>query len=131
MEIRRYILISSGDALVGNFGNMDSSLEITALGPPVNLLSRIDELTKTEVMSKLLDHGDLLIDQKAHDELKVIRCPIHLEPIDLESIGLSIRDFPDEKYLYRISPTEQNLDFITQMNESLNASYEKISKGIG
>ena len=40
------MLIANGDAIVGNLGGYGSPVETAALGSPVNLLSRIDEITK-------------------------------------------------------------------------------------
>ena len=60
-EIRRYILLSSGDAIVGNLGGLDSSIEITALGSPVNFLSRLDDLTKEPAISEILNSGDIIV----------------------------------------------------------------------
>lgn len=122
VTIRRYILISAGEAMVGNFGNMDSSLEITALGSPVNLLSRIDELTKTPQLTEILNHGDIIIDNRSNDELLRIKSVIATETIDLSELGLQIRDFPEEKLLFRISPTAQNYDLIMEMLPAIERS---------
>ena len=65
MPIKRYILISSGEAMVGNFGGLDSSVEITALGSPVNFLSRLDDLTKAPEMGSSLEPGNLILCQRS------------------------------------------------------------------
>lgn len=128
VRIERYILISAGEAMVGNFGNMSSSLEITALGSPVNLLSRVDELTKEPAMKNILDHGDLLIDQRCYDELQRINSPVQSELIDLRALNLSIRDFPEEKRLYRIPPTDMNSDLVDQMIEALEKGISMLAR---
>lgn len=129
ITIRRYILISAGEAMVGNFGNMDSSLEITALGSPVNLLSRVDELTKAPAMEAFLNHGDLIVDQRSIDELTRVKSPIKYDTIDLKELGLTMRDFPEESLLYRIKPSDQNFDLVVQMNESIGKSVALLPKG--
>ena len=128
VAIRRYILISSGEAMVGNFGNLDSSIEITALGQPVNLLSRIDDLTKEPKIARILDHGDLIIDQQTHDELARLKSPLHEDKIDLDELGLTIRDFPEERTLYRVAPSDNNYELVLQMNEAVTSAFDKIPK---
>ena len=54
------MLIANGDAIVGNLGGYDSSIEITALGSPVNLLSRIDEITKLPRFREVVRESDLV-----------------------------------------------------------------------
>lgn len=130
VAIRRYILISSGEAMVGNFGNLDSSIEITALGPPVNLLSRVDDLTKAPELASFLNHGDLIIDQKSHDELARLRSPLEEDLIDLDELGLTIRDFPDERKLYRIAATDNNYELVSQMNTAVQESVEMLPTDI-
>jgi len=128
VKIERYILISAGEAMVGNFGNMNSSLEITALGSPVNLLSRVDDLTKEPAMKDLLNHGDLIIDQRSFEELQRIRSPIECDLIDLNKIDLSIRDFPEERHLYRVAPTDTNRDIVVEMTLAIETSMQKLRR---
>ncbi|RYZ88059.1 MAG: hypothetical protein EOP06_11615, partial [Proteobacteria bacterium] len=45
-KIERRFVITAGEAFCGNIGFLDSMIEITALGLPVNLAARIDEVTK-------------------------------------------------------------------------------------
>ena len=61
--INRYVLITSGDAVVGNLGGFDSSIEITALGNPVNFLSRIDEATKHSAIRGLITNRHIVMDK--------------------------------------------------------------------
>ena len=109
-EIRRYILISTGEAIVGNLGGLDSSIEITALGSPVNLLSRLDDLTKDPTMLDLLNPGDLIICQNTFSIIERLGIGLDCELIDLDALGLSVRDFPETQLLYRIEPNDRNYD---------------------
>jgi len=54
LQIRRYLLISTGTAMVGNLGGLDSSIDISAQGRPVDLLAQMDQLTKN---SKFREHS--------------------------------------------------------------------------
>jgi class 3 adenylate cyclase len=108
-HIRRYILISSGQAVVGNLGGLDSSIEITALGPPVNYLSRLDELTKAPKLAGLLDAGDILICSHTAIILEKAKVCLDLEELSIHSLGLVVRDFPDAKAVFRLKRSSDNL----------------------
>ena len=106
MQIKRYILISSGDAMVGNFGGLDSSIEITALGSPVNFLSRLDDITKAPEMAELLKPGDLILCERSASLLRELGIPLDLISIDLCSMGLKVRDFPETRIVYTLKPND-------------------------
>ena len=108
-KITRYILISTGDAYVGNVGGFDSSIEITALGSPVNLLSRIDELTKEPKMAQFLDSGDIVLSNSAHNLLINLGLRPSGKLVDLVELGLEIRNFPDEQRVFVMPPSESNI----------------------
>lgn len=117
--IQRYILISSGEAIVGNLGGLDSSIEITALGPPVNFLSRLDDLTKHPAMVKLLTPGDLVVCENTHSLLRELGIALEYQRIDLDKLDVSIRDFPEARTLYRIEPNDHNYD---QLNKAYHCA---------
>ncbi len=108
VNIRRYILISSGEAVVGNIGGLDSSVEITALGPPVNFLSRVDELTKEPALARLLRPGDILLCERSHRLLSELGLDVRYQRVDLPELGLVIRDFPGTQALYILRPDDKN-----------------------
>lgn len=107
-QIRRYVLISCGEALVGNLGGFDSSIEITALGSPVNFLSRLDEITKSISISSLLSPGDLVVSEQASRDLFDLAPDIVQERIDLAARGVKIRDFEDVAYVFSVAPDDHN-----------------------
>lgn len=117
-EIRRYILLSSGEALVGNFGGLDSSIEITALGSPVNLLSRIDDATKHPMLAELLSPGDILVAQETVKEAAAFGVDIPFQRIDLQEMGIEIRDFPEVGAVYRLTPDDALYDRIVGVVDS-------------
>ena len=119
-EIRRYILVSTGDAIVGNLGGLDSSIEITALGTPVNLLSRIDDLTKEPRLSRLLTPGDVIICDSTKDVIADLGLAIDYQTIALDEIGLCIRDFPETKFVHRLEPTDSNYHELSTAYVNLN-----------
>lgn len=101
-KITRYILISYGVALTGNIGAANSGREVTAMGPPVNILSRIDRLTKNKYFANLLDVKPVLVlTQLAMNQvLQEIPNLSGQERIDLKANGFLIDDFPNEECLY-------------------------------
>ena len=105
-EIQRYILISSGVAYVGNFGGLDSSIEITALGSPVNFLSRVDDLTKAPELAERLETGDLILDQETVESALKIGLKFEFDCFDLAEMGLVIKDFPEVGEVYRLRPSD-------------------------
>jgi class 3 adenylate cyclase len=107
-SIKRYVLVSCGEALVGNLGGLDSSIEITALGPPVNLLSRIDEATKIPAVAMRLSAGDLVLSEAASRMVARLAPAVHQTPINLDKIGVSIRDFEEVSCIYTIAPNDLN-----------------------
>jgi len=113
-QIHRYILISVGEAIVGNLGGLDSSVEITALGSPVNFLSRLDDLTKHPRLAIQLEMGDLLLSEECAILLKKMDITLELIPIALAQYDLTIRDFPDITVIYRMKPTDANLESLTR-----------------
>ncbi len=117
MNIRRYILISCGEAIVGNFGGLDSSVEITALGSPVNFLSRIDDLTKEPKIQELIAPGDLLLSENSVQILRDLGADVQLNEIDIHSLGLKVRDFPETQRIYSLKPTEGHLEALKSLYE--------------
>ena len=100
-QIRRYALISCGEAVVGNIGNFDSSREITAIGTPVNMLSRIDELTKQDAFKEALGDDKIIITSAAANLLGNVQ-GLKMRKINLPSLNLVLRDFPDELVVYAV-----------------------------
>jgi class 3 adenylate cyclase len=70
LQIKRYILISFGSAVVGNIGGTDGAWDITVLGTPANVLSRLDLVTKqTEFAQAVGDHR-IVLTREAAEMLK-------------------------------------------------------------
>ena len=118
-RIKRYILVSCGDAIVGNLSSYESAIEITAIGSPVNILSRIDELTKQGPLKELLEQGDIIMTAKFAELLGSIRPHVELKKIDLKSLNLKIRDFDDAETIYVFKTTKNNLEAL--MDESVSS----------
>lgn len=112
VQISRYILISIGEAVVGNLGGFDSSVEITALGSPVNFLSRLDDITKSPAMQLKIQSSDIVMCGESRDLLDQMGLNLEFTEIDLEKEGLAIRDFPDVKQIYSLQPSDMAHEII-------------------
>jgi class 3 adenylate cyclase len=130
--INRYLLISCGEAVVGNIGGLDSSVEITALGSPVNYLSRLDDATKIPALAAQLKSSDIVLSESAFNQLVEGGIGIQARLIDLHSLGIEVRNFPAEKNVYCLQASEHNCEVVRLALSSLliNASqvYENRSK---
>jgi class 3 adenylate cyclase len=129
-SIKRYVLVSYGEALVGNLGGLDSSIEITALGSPVNFLSRVDELTKRDEVARLLNPGDLVLSEPAARLLRQLVPAAKQTQIDLFDLGLTIRDFAEVKYIFSISPNDSNYSWLLRaLDDNESTGHEPRSTG--
>jgi class 3 adenylate cyclase len=97
LKIRRYVLIDIGEAMVGNIGGADSSREITAMGTCVNRLSRMDPMTKEQSLQNLLGFTAVLLSAEASAFAKKVLPGIPIREVALESLKLTMRDFPEER----------------------------------
>jgi class 3 adenylate cyclase len=129
VSIRRYILISTGDAIVGNIGGLDSSIEITALGTPVNFLSRLDEATKHPAVATFLQPNDILVCARTMGILRHAGSDVEASAIDLRAQGVSIRDFPEAGVVYSIKATDVNYArLLTTIESSSDCADEAIPR---
>lgn len=118
-QVDRYILVSTGEAVVGNIGGVDSSVEITALGSPVNYLSRLDELTKSPKFKAEIEYGDVVICEITYRELSSLGVQLDHQRLDLVDLELSIRDFSGSQAVYIIKPNNQNQQIlVNEINRS-------------
>ena len=61
-------------------------------------------------MLDLLNPGDLIICQNTFSVIERLGIGLDCELIDLDALGLSVRDFPETQLLYRIEPNDKNYD---------------------
>ena len=117
-QIKRYILLASGEALVGNFGGLDSSIEVTALGSPVNFLSRLDDATKHPELAKILKPRDILVAEEMVQIAQLKNPNLPFRKIDLRSLNVSIRDFPEVETIFQLTPDDDLYDKIQDLLDS-------------
>jgi class 3 adenylate cyclase len=124
-HIHRYVLISSGPAIVGNLGGYDSSIEITALGSPVNLLSRIDELTKLPAFKEKVRETDLVLCDRSAQVLLELNLDCEIKPLVLSTISAKIRDFEEVNRIWILPTNDENLRIIANAYTYVRARYER------
>lgn len=104
---RRYIL-TSGISVVGNLGTSSSSIEITAMGPSVNLAARIDELSKSESLSEIVKEDQIICSAEFGILLKSYSQNLKMYSVDLSELKVSIRDFSDETKIWLLEASSEN-----------------------
>jgi class 3 adenylate cyclase len=107
-RIRRHVLVASGTAVVGNLGGFDSSVEITALGDPVNFLARLDETTKVPILESMLSGNEVVLDELSARRLRGLLPSLDLTEVDLEHLSIRIRDFPEVTKIFVLELTKKN-----------------------
>ena len=122
-RIRRHVLIANGDAIVGNLGGYDSSIEITALGSPVNLLSRIDEITKLPKFKELVRESDLVLCPMTARLLSHLDLGCEIMTLELSRVGARIRDFEEMTTLWVLPTTTENLRRIKSAQEYIDTTH--------
>lgn len=121
-KIRRYVLVASGEAVVGNLGGFDSSVEITALGNPVNFLARLDDLTKSPNLSSVIREDQLVLDTSTAEILSNLYPELDLCRVDLKQLNSQIRDFEEIDEIYTLEASARNRDIILRGTAALAAN---------
>jgi class 3 adenylate cyclase len=124
MRVTRFILVACGEAIVGNLSGYNSSIEITAIGQPVNLLSRLDEVTKIKSLRDNLIVGDIILVPEIYIKLKSIYNDIDVTMISLESLNIKVRDFEDVKEIYTLPLTKKNHRIIFESDSDYGIKLE-------
>ena len=105
-NVNRFVILSIGDAMVGNIGSLEHSREITALGPCVNLTERIDRLTKEKSFQNIVAFNSIVMTEKYAEELAKEVKDIPFKTLEIASIGLSVKNFNDISNLVYIDVVE-------------------------
>jgi len=108
LQIRRYLLVSTGTALVGNLGGLDSSIEISAQGGPVDLLSQMDQLTKSPQFREHVNETDVVLCAHTAKLLSDVSPAFDLRRFDLARLGANPSDFKGIDSLWVFAMDERN-----------------------
>lgn len=116
-DIRKHILVSVGEAVVGNIGGVDSSIEITAMGTVVNFVNRLEGVIKMEPLKSEIDQLDVVISNESAQLLKNVGLELEMNSKNLQDYNLSIKDFEEVKGFYLLRSSKKNQNLIESIDE--------------
>lgn len=129
-DIKRNVIISFGTCIVGNIGATDHAREITPLGPPVNLINRIDTLLKNDRDTlKINLNNTIIITKNTAESLQAIVPGLEIQTHTLEGTDLVIRDFPEERQICSLPCTEVNKQWIRETLSRFEVELTKEKSG--
>lgn len=125
--LEKNIIITTGQAKVGNVGGSDSNREITVHGNVANLPSRIDEITKNKSIKDLLGEKDIIVCPNTFKLLQSTHSKLlgNIKQISFQTGDISIRDFPEIRDLYFFNSSyvsDQSIDITDSLvNEGITS----------
>ncbi len=96
------IAVHAGEASYGNLAS-ETLIDPTIIGLNVNLTARLEELTKEPALQAVIGPNAILLTDAVADYASSLVDPQRLTPLDLHSMGLKVRDFPDVSRIYALS----------------------------
>ena len=96
------IAVHAGEASYGNLAS-ETLIDPTIIGVNVNLTARLEELTKEPVLQAIIGPNAILLTDAVADYASGLVDPRRLTSLDLHSMGLKVRDFPDISRIYALS----------------------------
>ncbi|RZA26975.1 MAG: hypothetical protein EOP10_01830 [Proteobacteria bacterium] len=103
-HVTRHIIVTFGQASVGNIGGISSAREVTVLGSPANKSNRIDLLTKDSKFQKLIEDDEgIIVSSEVWQFLNQNHSNLVMKHIDLRPLALKIPDFEEDNDVYFIS----------------------------
>src|SRR5690606_25473095 len=73
--------------------------DYTVIGPNVNMVARIEELTKAEQIQNLIGLNGILLTKEAQQNLKIFSSA-NVKPCHLPDLGVHVRSFEEIASLY-------------------------------
>jgi class 3 adenylate cyclase/CHASE2 domain-containing sensor protein len=98
------IAVHFGEVVVGNLSS-DECIDYTVIGPNVNLVARLEELTKNPIVQERIGLNGLLLTEAAFHALKRYR-GLAPQTLDLTALGASVRSFQDVAQVRGLTATE-------------------------
>ena len=120
-KIRKQILIAAGEAYVGNIGGVNSAIEITAMGTPVNFLSRLESVVKSDDYINEIPRDHIIISKEVKLLLETLSTKINFNKHSPHSKNIFIKDFPEVNEFYSYQADEH---ILKDLNNLMGAYYK-------
>ncbi|MEE8434980.1 MAG: adenylate/guanylate cyclase domain-containing protein [bacterium] len=112
------IAVHAGEVIYGNLA-ADTLIDPTIIGIHVNKTARLEELTKQPRIAELVGPNAILLsEQIAFYAANFIRGQ-HLIPLPLAEMGLTLRDFPQEKMVHAL-PARHIAEYLAQAEQKIS-----------
>jgi len=120
IHVRKQIILAVGEAIVGNIGNADSAIEITAMGTPVNFLNRLESLVKSDEYISLIPRDHIIVSEETKLILDHLESNVEFKKYLISDHNIQIRDFEEVKVFYSFRATHSTYK---EINEQLATTY--------
>ena len=142
------IALHAGEVTYGNIAS-ETMIDPTIIGINVNMTARLEELTKTPAIKELVGKNGIILSEEFNELSKQHLVDFSPIGINLENLGVTVRDFPDVSMVYAvpkgIADSHQHLvrqhilerqkrplvNYATDRNEYLGVNYAYNMKGAG
>ncbi|MEM7646843.1 MAG: hypothetical protein AAF203_08045 [Pseudomonadota bacterium] len=114
-QIRKQIIISIGEAYVGNIGGLNSAVEITAMGTPVNFLSRLETVVKSGEFIDKIPRDHIIVSSEVFQLISELNRNITFSPYTLSSTNIKIKDFESITTFYSFEANLKNYESIKNL----------------
>ena len=95
------IAIHYGDVVVGNLSS-DSCIDYTVIGPNVNMVARLEEMTKLQPIAENIGKNGTILSEAAYAALKKHSLP-QATKLNLPSLKVSVRSFANVVDVYGVT----------------------------
>ncbi len=103
-ELNFGIAIHYGEVVVGNLSS-DSCIDYTVISPNVNLVARLEEVTKNPGIARAIGANGIILSEEAAKALRKYQ-NASLPLLRLDEIGVTVRSFPNVKTVRGLSADE-------------------------
>ena len=116
-QIDRYVILTSGESIVGNIGSLEHSREITSLGPCVNLTERIDRVTKEKIFQDIVPFNSIVMDPEHAEFVSKHYRTAPIEYIEFKDKNLKVQNFSHITKLAFIDVVKWRTENISELQE--------------
>jgi len=118
------IAVHAGDVIYGNLA-ADTLIDPTIIGINVNKTARLEELTKHPKVAALAGPNAILLSEQLAFYAGNFIQSEHLIPIPLLEMGVTLRDFPEEKMVLAL-PTRFIPEYLGQAEQAIRDKRQEL-----